>query len=132
MNRFELIRFFGRLHHVRLTGCWVWLGAFDGAGYPALVHDEGTGAHVYAHREFVGLVPDGYHVDHLCMNPRCVNPAHLEAVTPEENARRYRDVVKLCKRGHPQTPENVRRWKNNNKAGYCNYCVACRRERRTA
>lgn len=29
-------------------------------------------------------------VDHLCFNPSCCNPDHLEAVTPQENKRRRR------------------------------------------
>ena len=34
------------------------------------------------------LIPDGLVIDHLCCNRRCINPAHLEAVTAQENGRR--------------------------------------------
>ncbi len=37
-------------------------------------------------------VPDGWQVDHLCFNPRCILPAHLEAVPPLVNHRRRRDL----------------------------------------
>lgn len=35
-----------------------------------------------------GPIPDGLQLDHLCRNPSCVNPAHLEIVTGAENIRR--------------------------------------------
>lgn len=47
---------------------------------------------IYAHRLsyelFVGPIPDGYELDHLCRNRGCVNPAHLEAVTHRVNVLR--------------------------------------------
>jgi hypothetical protein len=39
----------------------------------------------------------------------CINPAHLEPVTAEENNRRSRLATKhdACPKGHPFTPENT-------------------------
>jgi len=44
--------------------------------------------HVWFWEELHGPVPDGFELDHLCRNRGCVNPAHLEKVTHEENVRR--------------------------------------------
>lgn len=74
------------------TGCWVWLGSINATGY-GRVYDRKSqsmlGAHrVLYQRETGEAVPRGWHIDHLCENKICVNPDHLEPVTPAENARR--------------------------------------------
>jgi hypothetical protein len=73
------------------SGCWIFTGALRN-GYGALgAGPRGSGL-VYAHRvayeHFVGDIPEGLHLDHLCMTRSCVNPAHLEPVTQGENNRR--------------------------------------------
>lgn len=72
------------------TGCWVWTGALSAKGYGQIRLPGGSTA--YTHREsyveFVGPIPAGLHIDHLCRNRSCFNPDHLEPVTPQENARR--------------------------------------------
>lgn len=79
------------------TGCWDWQLKLDRAGYGRTKRD---GRDLHAHRCFYedrhGPIPAGLEIDHLCRNPRCVNPDHLEAVTPTENKRRS-DATKLSK-----------------------------------
>lgn len=77
------------------TGCWIWQGAVNSRGYGMIdsrTPDVRPRKRSLAHRVFyerhVGPIPSGMVIDHLCSTPRCVNPEHLEAVTPNENWRR--------------------------------------------
>lgn len=71
------------------TGCWIWDGNKDRLGYTGKRFDgKQTGAHRWVYTQLVGPIPDGMSLDHLCRNPSCVNPAHLEPVTHTENIRR--------------------------------------------
>lgn len=79
------------------TACWIWIMSLDGRGY-AQMWDTRTRRLRRAHRVyyevFVGPIPDGLHIDHLCRVTNCVNPAHLEPVTHRENLMRGAKVIR--------------------------------------
>lgn len=86
-------------------GCWLWLRSQsrDGYGWTSL-HDKTYQAHRLVYSIVVGTPPDGLHLDHLCRVRHCVNPAHLEPVTPRENLLRSPLTpagMQTCKLGHP-------------------------------
>lgn len=80
------------LAHVRFDpdGCWAWTGAIDGRGYGNVgrIH-LGRRKNWIVHRLVYeltrGEIPAGHEVHHTCEERRCVNPAHLEAVTRLEH-----------------------------------------------
>lgn len=72
-----------------MTGCWVWQRERNHQGYGrAKRNGRKTQAHIALWVDRHGPVPTGLELDHLCRNPPCVNPDHLEPVTPTENKRR--------------------------------------------
>lgn len=98
-------------------GCWIWTGATVRDKYGEFKTPDKK-APVYAHRwsyeQFIGPIPEGLTIDHLCRNTRCVNPKHLEPVTLAENLSRGNGVgarharQTQCVHGHPFDEENTR------------------------
>jgi hypothetical protein len=71
----------------RTKGCWEWQGHCTQFGHGQLgVATALVYAHRFAYELLVGQIPDGCVLHHLCSNPACVNPAHLEPMTQAEHA----------------------------------------------
>ena len=83
-------------------GHWSMETKVNNKGYHVISVGNGKReyAHVTAYKLYVGPVPDGLEIDHVCRTTWCVNPAHLEAVTHAENLRR---AYPTCKYGHDLT-----------------------------
>lgn len=113
--------------------CWEWNACKDVAGY-GRVYSEGNGrlAHRVTYTLLVGPIPEGLVIDHLCRNPACVNPEHLEPVTDAVNLDRgmgrvIRRAATHCKHGHERTPENV--YEHPDGSRCCRICRQAGRER---
>lgn len=98
-----------------LGPCHTWTAAIGNHGYGVFHPRKGESvlAHRWIYEQTFGPVPEGLVIDHLCRNRQCVNTAHLEPVTNEENLRRgagyglRNGMRKECIHGHEYTPENT-------------------------
>jgi hypothetical protein len=127
MDDRTLARFMSKVQ-VQPNGCWHWTGHIRPDGYGQFAVDRSNQlAHRVSYIHFVGPIPDGLELDHLCHtrdlncpggetdpHRRCVNWADLEPVTGEVNRLRGRSFYTLngakthcAKGGHEFTPENT-------------------------
>lgn len=108
--------------------CWLWTGGKDAMGYGTIiVSRRSVRAHRASYEAFVGPIPGGLDIDHLCRVKACVNPSHLEPVTHSENLRRHYATITTCPRGHAYDEANTYR----DTAGK-RRCRTCMRERQRA
>lgn len=102
---------------VEVGDCWVWTASSANGGYGQFFPGDGKRwrAHRWLWTQLVGEIAPGLEADHMCRNPPCVNPDHIQLVTKKENLA-ARPSVKAareathCQRGHEFTPENTRRY----------------------
>lgn len=120
-------------------GCWTWTGSTNTHGYGEFRVARRTRlAHRISYELFVGPIPTGLQIDHLCRNRACVNPDHLEPVTARIN--QLRSPISVggvnarrthCSSGrHELGPENT--WPSFAASGMrtCRACIAERRAER--
>lgn len=121
--------------------CWPWIGSASAQGYGRIyVHPDGPRqAHRVLYEIMVGPIPDGLQLDHLCKNPACVRPDHLEPVTGAENRRRSEGPAGInarkthCKNGHPLDADDlIVRDGRSSEAVAMRSCRACHNARQRA
>ena len=144
MDQVEIERWFRTCsrfwNKVEVTkSCWNWQ-ASKHLGYGRF---RFNGNVVYAHRFcyklFKGNIPNDLVLDHLCRNPSCINPDHLEVVTQKENCIRGETghyTLKAKKGnfdcGHLYDIENMYFIKSGRSKGrgICKTCAKIRAEKR--
>lgn len=100
------------------SNCWLWTASILPNGYGQFDHST-------AHRKSYMIThPNedvtGLHIDHQCRRLDCVNPSHLEAVTPTINVQRgyavnvmvslrkqEAEMATHCRNGHQRTSDSV-------------------------
>ena len=123
-------RFWGYVR--KEDSCWEWTGTKCQRGYGRFsINNRSYSAHRLCYVKTHGDVDRNDVCDHLCRNPGCVNPKHVEPVSQGENVRRgmagpllkkRNRSVTHCPKGHEYSPENTRR----NKKGH-RTCRTCQR-----
>lgn len=126
------VRFWEKVERRGPNECWQWLGATSmGYGHMFIEVGKYAKAHRLAWTFERGEPIRGLVFDHLCRNPLCCNPAHLELVSHATNIRRGQSPkmllhhAGLCANGHPRSEACLRKGTN-----LVAYCKACRREKR--
>src|ERR1700692_1180704 len=109
--------------------CWNWLAQKDAVGYGTFwMNRKRNLAHRISYELHVGPIPEGLTIDHLCRNPSCVNPEHMQPVSLRENILRGNGPAAInsrktvCKNGHPLEGDTVRRDPKSKKRT-CTVCL---------
>lgn len=119
--------------NITFKQCWEWRGSKGSSGYGRFqVNNRQWLAHRFSYTLFVGDIPEGLVIDHLCRNKICVNPEHLEIVEHRENTRRgdagkatgrKQSAKTHCPKGHPYSGRNLLQ------SSKCRQCRTCQNER---
>ncbi len=115
----------GEDYVVRSSGCWEWIGSCEAAGYGRLTfRHQRWKAHRLSYVFTYGVIPDGQSVHHTCVNPPCINPAHLEAIGQREHFNGHRSPEWYANRKAKPTPAMVVRIRELKGAGWSNGKIA--------
>lgn len=135
MQRTAEERFRAKFQVDEATGCWVWTASRFPAGYGQFRWSTAKNgyAHIWAYERYIGPVPKGMELDHLCRRRECCNPLHVEPVTHRENIMRAPNAEAAinarkehCKMGHAFTLANTY-LSSQGKRRHCRTCARLRR-----
>lgn len=125
------------------TPCWVWTkgrwcdGRYGQTSQWGAAPRKNINAHRLSYLLFVGPIPEGLHLDHLCRNGLCCNPGHVEPVPCKVNINRGNVALRMlarevCPKGHRYEGHNIIwvRARSGNPARHCRKCVYARNEAR--
>lgn len=89
---------------LEVEGHWAWTGATTAQNYGLFLNQDGYVVMAYraAYEHYKKKIPKGKQLDHLCREPLCVYPNHLEPVTPQENQRRRNTLPMTRKYGRKE------------------------------
>lgn len=123
------------------NGCWLWQKRLQNSGYGQMTigswtdgSRKNTIAHRVSYEAFFGKIPEGLQIDHLCNVRSCVNPKHLEAVTPKDNVHRSNAMFKRqmakthCPHGHEYKEGNMYVYPSGH-GGITRNCKTCMKQR---
>ena len=87
------------------SGCWLWTGYVRPDGYVTMnAFGRRTTLQQASFEAFIGPIPEGMEIDHLCAIKHCANPLHLQPVLHAVNVRR-RSWTGKCAAGHRLPPD---------------------------
>jgi hypothetical protein len=119
----------------RTDGCWEWTGYKNSVGYGMIGSGGNKSRPLMAHRVayeiYVGPVPAGMELHHVCQNKGCVNPEHLTPITRAEHSLQpghvqyEREAKTHCPQGHPWAEYRVE-WKGGRRCSECSRISARR------
>lgn len=120
------------------SGCVEWIAGANENGYGVFFisktpRRKSVKAHRWSYEHHVGAIPDTLVLDHLCRNPACVNPEHLEPVSQAENIMRgaspsaIHAALTHCPSGHPYSGPNL--YVDPSGSRHCRECKRARDRR---
>lgn len=115
LYRATAARFWSKVVGGDVSECWLWTGTARRYG-SFWLGGKNAGAHRVAYELMRADIPAGLQIDHLCRNTKCVNPWHLEPVTPQVNTQRStvpavttarNAAITHCPQDHPYDEDNT-------------------------